>query len=107
MPIISFVNMKGGVGKTTLAVNVADALNRRHGMTVLLVDIDPQFNATQCLYSGEEYIQTVKAGGDTIVDIFRASVVEDIDPIKGVVKNSQKDFKKVEPWQFREGLDII
>jgi chromosome partitioning protein len=99
--------MKGGVGKTTLAVNVADALNRRYDMNVLLVDLDPQFNATQCLYTGEQYLDTIKGGGDTIVDIFREAVVEDIDPIKGLVKNSQKDFKQVEPWQFREGFDII
>lgn len=107
MPTIAFVNMKGGVGKTTLSVNVADALNRRYDMSVLLVDLDPQFNATQCLYSGEEYLAGLKSGYDTIVDIFRESVIEEIDPVKGVVKNSQKDFKKVEPWEFREGFDII
>ena len=51
MIVISFVNMKGGVGKTTLAVNVADFLAKRHSKKVLLVDMDPQFNATQCLMS--------------------------------------------------------
>ena len=61
MPTIAFVNMKGGVGKTTLSVNVADALNRRYDMNVLLVDLDPQFNATQCLYSGEQYIPIASA----------------------------------------------
>lgn len=107
MPTVAFVNMKGGVGKTTLAVNVADALNRRHDMSVLLVDLDPQFNATQCLYSGEQYVEDVRSGGDTIVDIFREAVVEDIDPVKGVVKKKQKDFKDVKPWVFRDGFDII
>ena len=38
---ISFLNQKGGVGKTTLAVNVADAIARR-GKRTLLVDADPQ-----------------------------------------------------------------
>lgn len=107
MPIVSFVNMKGGVGKTTLAVNVADALNRRHDLSVLLIDLDPQFNATQCLYSGEEYLALVKSGSETIVDIFRDVETEEIDPIKGVVKSKLKDFKDVHPWQFREGFDII
>jgi chromosome partitioning protein len=41
---ISFLNQKGGVGKTTLAVHVADALARRK-MRVLLVDADPQGSA--------------------------------------------------------------
>ena len=40
MIVISFVNMKGGVGKTTLAVNVADFLAKRHSKKVLLVDMD-------------------------------------------------------------------
>ena len=52
MKIISFINMKGGVAKTTLTVNIADCLNRRHDARVLVVDVDPQFNATQCLLVG-------------------------------------------------------
>ncbi len=43
--IISFVNQKGGVGKTTTAVSVSAALGRV-GQGVLLVDLDPQANAT-------------------------------------------------------------
>ncbi len=42
---ISFLNQKGGVGKTTLAVNVADALARHHNKRVLLIDADPQSSA--------------------------------------------------------------
>lgn len=43
--IISFLNQKGGVGKTTLSSNVAYALALR-GFKVLLVDTDPQHSAT-------------------------------------------------------------
>jgi chromosome partitioning protein len=42
--IVGFLNQKGGVGKTTLAVHVADALARR-GKKVLVVDADPQGSA--------------------------------------------------------------
>ena len=43
--IISFINIKGGVGKTTLVANTADALHR-FGKRVLMVDLDMQSNLT-------------------------------------------------------------
>ena len=46
--VIAVVNQKGGVGKTTTAVNLADAL-RRTGKRVLLCDLDPQANATSSM----------------------------------------------------------
>lgn len=49
--IISFINMKGGVGKTTLCINIAYTLAAHFNKKVLLVDIDPQFNATQSLFT--------------------------------------------------------
>lgn len=44
---ICFFNNKGGVGKTTLACNIAAYLAENHNLQVLLVDADPQCNATQ------------------------------------------------------------
>src|SRR2546426_9746704 len=54
--VMSIVNNKGGVGKTTVAVNLAHALTRR-GQRVLVIDMDSQCNATSILCSKDLVLQ--------------------------------------------------
>lgn len=68
MKTIAIVNLKGGVGKTVTAVNVAAILATEYGQRVLLIDADPQANATQSLLRPGEY--NTLAGLLTIPDAY-------------------------------------
>jgi chromosome partitioning protein len=54
--IYAMVNQKGGVGKTTTAINLGAYLARA-GQRILLVDLDPQANATACLGVDHDQVQ--------------------------------------------------
>jgi chromosome partitioning protein len=60
--ILACVNLKGGVGKTAIAVNFA-AYCGREGMRTLLVDCDPQTNATFSCIQGEQWAEHAKLYG--------------------------------------------
>jgi len=64
--IIAVLNFKGGVGKTTTAVNLADALTYR-GKNVLVVDCDSQRNATIILDRDKDVDETIYTSMEAMV----------------------------------------
>ncbi|WP_422840450.1 ParA family protein [Aeromonas veronii] len=90
MKVISFINMKGGVGKTTSVVEVSTILATKHDKKVLLIDIDPQTNATFSLVDYEYWHNNVSE--NTIADVLGrnnnlSSRSADYDINKAVIKN--------------------
>lgn len=103
---VSFINMKGGVGKTTLSTNVAHCLATRENSKVLVVDIDPQFNATQCFFSGDKYIEYLKNKGRTILDLFQEDVAN-ISTVDGVTGIKSFNYSDIKPIQILENLFML
>jgi chromosome partitioning protein len=79
MHVLSFVNHKGGCGKTTVAVHLAGALARRGGRT-LVVDLDPQAHATMALGCAPE---SEGPGSDDEAHAGAASAPTVIDVLSG------------------------
>lgn len=74
--VIAFMNMKGGVGKTTLCVNLADCLAQHFGLKVLIIDMDPQFNATQYLVNQQFYLNEIFEKDKTVRSIFKIKEID-------------------------------
>jgi len=67
---VSLVNMKGGVGKTTLAFNLSWYSAWRANLRVLAVDLDPQANLSQYFLGDRGYLNYINKNKGTVVEIF-------------------------------------
>lgn len=96
MKSIVFFNNKGGVGKTTLLCNLAGYLALHQDKSILVVDADPQCNATQSMFSDETLASIYEKKSFTI-----DSVVKPLSLGKGFTS----EFDPKESTAF--GVDVL
>lgn len=113
--IIAITNQKGGVGKTTTSVNLAAALAKMN-YKVLLVDIDPQANATQGIGIDRDYVELstyhVLTEDVGLNKVILHSYIDNLDVVPGEIDLAGVDLelanvKKGRETRLREALSKV
>jgi len=100
--IISIINLKGGVGKTTTTVALAEMLSSEFRKKVLVIDLDPQTNATTMLI-GEDNWEELNKNNYTLAQLFKDA----LDPEKQRFNLRKTLQKKVSNVSDVRSLDLL
>ncbi|WP_051292936.1 ParA family protein [Citrifermentans bremense] len=100
--VVSLINLKGGVAKTTTTVALAETLAARFGKRVLVIDLDPQTNATVMLL-GEARWKKLNENGYTLATLFQ-DALEPHDKRFNLEKTLQREVSDV---QGAEKVDLL
>ncbi len=79
IPVVSVLNMKGGVGKTTLSYHLFGCMHDRRKVSTLLVDLDPQHNLSQLMVPLPQMEQAWSLG-KSVMSMFEPSQVQGFPP---------------------------
>lgn len=101
---ISMFNNKGGVGKTTLTCNIASFFAKEMNLRVLVVDCDPQCNATQ-LIMGEEFSTNFYWNGQSNDSI--TTIKDVLAPIGDGDSHISTTVKPILSSRNRFGVDVL
>jgi chromosome partitioning protein len=82
--VISFINYKGGVGKTTTTFHVGCALAMFHGKRVLLIDADPQTNLTFLCCDDTRWRQQISTNG-SLETLYSAYLDQKAKPLRDII----------------------
>ena len=106
---VSVINMKGGVGKTTVAAMLARyaAAPWKSGLKTLAIDLDPQANLSQALMGESLYRRFLKEGSPSIVDVFNGyqAPASPLD-MDTVVRNPRRNLHLI-PSRFHFSDNLI
>jgi cellulose biosynthesis protein BcsQ len=91
--LVSVINMKGGVGKSTTTVSLAETLASHQRRRVLIIDLDPQTNAS-IMVAGPERWNTVREAERTLDFYFESYIVQQRPkPFKSLIESKVSDLK--------------
>lgn len=77
-PVIALMNLKGGVGKTTVCAHVFSALQKERENRVLLIDLDPQYNLSQIFFQ-RTTVDTLGLMDSSVISLFEPSQLQGVE----------------------------